>query len=489
MPLNPESPDVHVLPHHVVAILAALCDGSMDQRIIAVPPLPRPRTLHWVGQEVACENAKWNLDGAGLSLELVEPLAAQGPLGRLGYVMNEEALIVLEDGSNVHARLAHLVSRGNHTDFEKQVSTESFRIRLDCWTWRPPDVNCLWAGDLEETRLEDSNVLGQAVGTSKVVRLSHKYDFYVVQRQKLGPTQLVVDTRGAPLDQATLGTEFMAMEFALGRPLRLGRLIAVDASLRPVGATGLDFGGWSGREKAGRCPVATEMDLHANLDKGISERHWIPVLFSRVAGQLDQGGPDSPLLIAVAAYIDSIGAGNIHVSYLLVQVALEALCSSLVTPTTHVLVKEPKKWLEFVQQQEEAISALAADVEAGIKLMNKVRSAQHAPTTGRVALALNHLGLDVPHAALTEIPERNRSAHYLVMAKESTADVQDLADRLATVQTLLVAVIAKCVEFRGPIVGWEWIRRRRKIPTWWPWEMTDEARKMYLAVRDDEDAT
>lgn len=487
MPLNPESPDVDLLPRHVVGILGAVCDGSLDQRISSSPPLPSPTSLRFVGEEIECNDAKWNSDAGGLLLEVVKPLANPGPLGRLGYVMNEEALVVLEDGSNVHARLAHLVSHGEHLDFEKQTATKSFVIRLDSWTWRPHDWNCLWLGDLEETKLEDSNVLGEALGADRVVRLSNKHDFYIVQRHKLGTTRLVVDTRGTPLDQSVLGTEFMAMEFALGRPLRLGRLVAVDANLQPVGAAGLDFGGWSGRGRVGRCPVATERDLYANFDKGTPARHWIPVLFSQVAKQLHLVGPDAPLIIAVAAYVDSIGANNIHVSYLLVQVALEALCSSLVTPTTHVLVKKPKEWLEFAQQHKAEILALATDVDAGQKLMNKVESAQQAPTTGRVPLALKHLSLDVPRRALAEIPGRNRSAHDLVMAKESTADAQDLADRLATVQTLLVAVIAKCVDFRGPIIGWEWVSGRRKIPDWWPWETIDEARRMYVAAVDDED--
>jgi hypothetical protein len=114
--------------------------------------------------------------------------------------------------------------------------------------------------------------------------------------------------------------------------------------------------------------------------------------------------------------------------------------------------------------------------------VNKVINAQQAPSTDRVLTALKHFGLTVPKVALDEVGRRNVVAHRYLMAVESTADWQELADRVAIVQTLLVAVLAKRVGFEGPIVGWEWAHGRLKIPDWWPWKRLDEARRHYLVL-------
>lgn len=50
----------------------------------------------------------------------------------------------------------------------------------------------------------------------------------------------------------------------------------------------------------------------------------------------------------------------------------------------------------------------------------------------------------------------------------------------------MVALIAKHVGFRGPIIGWAWIRGPHKIPEWWPWEPLPEARQRYLVPPDDQ---
>lgn len=491
LPLNPDSPDVEVVTGPVASLLRALWPGGLDGVIDSPVAIPRPVTLTWEELSLSCGDVTWKLDAGGLDLELSRPaFDGDEQLDRMFRVMNQPADFVLDGGSSLTARLAHLVSRGSNIDVEKKMAATTYRLSLNSWTWWPPRNEALWVGRLDGTRIDDGNlvVCGDGWWTSTCYRLSGAYDLYLVNKRKAQTTTLVVDTRGRPLDQSLLGTDFVALEFALGRPLRLDHLVAFNEQHEVVGAAGLEFGSWSGRGSSGRCPVAVAMDLYANYGEVASEHLWVPLLFAVLARRLSEEGPDSQLLNAVAAYLDSIAAGNIHVSYLLVQIALEALSTDIVRPKTGVLVADPKKWVAFVRKHEAEIRSLAIEKGAAQKLVNKVLSAQQAPSTDRVLAALRHFDLEVPPAVLAEVARRNSSAHQFVMAKESTADVQELADRLALVQTLLVAIVAKHIGFKGPIIGWEWVRGRHKIPEWWSWEKLDDARRRFLVPPEAKEA-
>lgn len=489
LPLDPESPDVDVLSEPVAGLLRSLCGATTDRHTDSTILIPTPKSLRWADLEVECDDTSWVLDGGSLELHLRRPrLDGDEQLARMFNVLNKRASILLRDGSALSARRAHLSSRSDNVDFEKRVAVATYTLTLDSWTWWPASSH-LWFGRLEGSRVDDGNLVicSGRRWTATNLRLTGNYDLYLAHDRKTETTRLVVDTGGRKLEHDLLGTDFSAMEFALGRPLRLDHLIALDDRQEMVGASGLGFGGWTTRNRIGRCPVATSKDLYAHCRKTDADHLWVPLLFSRVAAKLNAEGTDSPLLTAVAAYVDSIAAGNIHVSYLLVQIALEALCAEIVRPTSGVLVSDVKKWLGFVKEHEAEIRSFATSADAADKLVKKVNSAQQAPSTDRVAAALRHFDLHVSKEEANEVARRSSAAHRYVMAAESTADSQDLADRLATVQTLLVAIIAKYVGYTGPIIGWEWIRGRHKIPDWWPWERSPEAGKRYLVTPTEGD--
>jgi hypothetical protein len=454
-----------------------------------VLPIPAPRALSWGGHDFACEDSTWKTESGALELEIRRAtFRPDEKLRRMFRVMNQPAKFQLEGDDQLQARLAHLTGHRQHVDVANQRAVTTYALMLDSWTWQPPSDSCLWVGRLHGvSQIDDGNLAVCAGGgwSGFHLFLSGRYDLCIIQRRKDRASLLIVDTRGEKLNHETLGTDFMAMEFALGRPLRLDHMTAVEDGLVVVGAAGLGFGSSVAKARAGRCPVAASMDIYANFDELEDEHLWLPVIFSLVGRALHDEGPDSALLTAVAAYLDAATAASIHVSYLLIQVALEALGSAMVQAESGVLVAEPTRWLEFVGRHDAEIRALARNEESAAKLVSKVSNAQQAPSTDRVVSALKHCGLDVPQAALKEIPRRNASAHRYVMAKESTADAQDLADRLAIVQTLLVALVAKHVGFRGPIIGWGWIRGRHQIPDWWPWEKLPEAKQRFLVTPED----
>lgn len=486
LPLNPESPDVEVVAGTVAPLLRALYRGKLDSIFDASLVIPQPVSLVWDALQLDCRDASWVFDAGSLDLELRRSrFGGDEQLNRMFRVMNRPAELVLEGGSSLTARLAHLVRRGNSIDVQKQVASTTYTISLDSWTWWPPNNRALWVGPLDLPSIDDGNltVCGDGWWTSRCIRLVGNYVLYLLNHRKAERTTLVVDTVGRALDQSLLGTDFVALEFALGRPLRLDHVVAVDEHYDLVGAAGLEFGGWSGRSRSGRCPAAGSMDLYANYGSRGSEHLWVPVLFSLVADRLEEEGADSALLTAVGAYLDSIAAGNIHVSYLLVQIALEALSTSIAKGAEGSLVADRSRWQAFVQVHEEQIRSLARDEKAGRTLLNKMRhNVPQAPRGDQVLAAFGSFGLDLPAQAVKEIGRRNKSAHEFVMAQESTADIQELADRLAMVQTLLVAIIAKHVGFSGPIIGWEWLNGRHKIPEWWNWEAVPAARQHFMVL-------
>jgi hypothetical protein len=486
LPFNPKSPDVHVVTATVAASLRAAALGKLDEVVDGVLAIPLPRRLQWGEGDFECDDTSWQTASGVLELQLRRPtLRSDEKLDAMFRVMNLPATFQLERGGSLKALLVHLTGRQENIDIVNQRAVTTHTIILDSWTWVPPRDTCLWVGRVHGvSKIDDGNLAICAAGSwsGYNLSLSGRYDLYLVQNRKAKTTILVVDTHGQEFDHETLGVDFMALEFSLGRALRLDHVVAIDDTLEVVGGAGLGFGTGVEDGRTGRCPVAASLDLYANFDRVDAEHMYVPAMFSLIAQAIRDEGPDSAIVTAVAAYLEATEASSIHASYLLVQVALEALAAEMTEKTSGVLVSDPAAWLAFVDSNEAAIRHFGRDDEAATKLVNKVRNALQAPSTDRVATALRQLELEVPEAALKEIPLRNKSAHRYVMAKESEADVQQLADRLAIVQTLLVALIAKRVSFRGPIIGWEWVRGRHKIPTWWPWEPLPEARRRWLVT-------
>jgi hypothetical protein len=490
LPFNPASPDVQVVGEPLARALRAALGKKLDAVVQQPLNLPRPMKLTWAGESFDCVDTTWSTVGGSIEVALRQPIGSDTRLERLFGMMNEPATFELEGGGTLQAKLAHLTGRGHAVNIQRKTATATFTLLLDGWTWLPPSDVSIWVGRLEGTRrIDDGNLAICSDGgwSGRNLFLAGKYDLCVISSGATGASILTVSTHGQPLDHATFGTDFMAMEFVLGRPLGLEQLIAVNADLEAVGAMGFGYGAAVEKGRPGRSPVAQRQDLFANFEETDAEHFYLPVLFGLISESFHREGPDAAVVTAVSAYLDSV-ISNVHVAYLLAQVALEALASAMVPATQSVLVTNSGEWLAFVERHEDEIRALARSPTESSKLLNKVRSAQQAPSTDRVVAALLHCKLDVPDAAKKEISRRNASAHRYVMAPESTADAEELADRLATVQTLLVALIAEHVGFTGPILGWEWIRGRHKIPSWWPWERSAQARRRYLVVPETSEA-
>jgi hypothetical protein len=387
----------------------------------------------------------------------------------------------LAGGGRLSAKFSGSVGQRGSVDVEKQIAVHTTNIDLHGWAWHPPDALSFWVGVPDDARVDDSNLVIESRyrTSSKHLLVRGKYDLYFIQQDE-GRLVLVVDTHGEELSHATLGIDFRAAEFALGCEMRLPYLVAVDESGTVRGAAGIEFGYRTAPRH--RCPVSNWRDLGMAAGELVPEHRWVAVMAELVGAQL-HGDDAGALNIATTAYLDSL-MGHIHSNYLLAQVALEAFSGAILERIRGVLVKTPAEWLKWVDAHAAAIGAHAVDDAAAATLVNKVKSAQHAPSGDKVELALAQLGIEVPPAVIREVRRRSYSAHQFVMADEGTTPIQDMADRLALVQTVLVAVIAKHVGYEGPIVGWEMANGRFTVPVWWPWKRLPAARRQYLISED-----
>jgi hypothetical protein len=299
LPLDPESPDVELIQGRVARLLLSVCEGTIAP---ARPLLPGVVSGKWGEFTLAGGTTEWLFEKADLDLALHGPaFDVHDGLAKMFGVLNEPGEFVLQTGDTLKARFVHGRSRRQSIDFERKTAVTTHTLRLDSWTWSPRTADCLWLGVLDGTRFDDANLLlhGKDWWTSNHLRLQGHYDLYIVTPRNEGPVVLVVDTRGGPIDHGILGTDILALEFVLGRPLQLNHLTAIDAEQRVVGAAGLGIGGLYRGGGSDRCPVGGRRELYSINDEGVHEHIWVPVLFELVAHYLHQEGQDSPIWLSI----------------------------------------------------------------------------------------------------------------------------------------------------------------------------------------------
>jgi hypothetical protein len=386
------------------------------------------------------------------------------------------AAVRFADGTAISARLPALTHR--RTNIIRGVRRSQDFVNLACWTWQPESNSHYWVAEVEGPPAAEGNLVVQLGGDAAAacgLRMESAYDLHLLTTDS-SRLRLIVDTHGAPLDQKLLGQEVQALEFALGSSYRIATFLALDRKHRPVGAANASFDLYLDTKKR-RCPVSgSRSDDHG---------YWPPVLASAVARELSkETKEDAPCRVTTTAYRDSL-SGHVHKRYLLAQVALEAIAKKVI-PKSNAgsLVKNVRAWHAWIKSADAEIRKHASDEESARILLNKLKdNVPQRPSGEAVLAALEHYGLKVPEEALKEIGLRNPSVHGFVMFKDEMPDANELLKRIAIIQTLLVALLAKYVGYSGPIVGWQLDDARwPTVPDWWPKEDAPEAHRRFVAV-------
>jgi hypothetical protein len=311
-----------------------------------------------------------------------------------------------------------------------------------------------WVGRLNVSwrELQGNLVIHGQSGTRIVanqgnLRLDGAYEYYLVAVPNSTEPHhvLVVDLGGSRWpDRGSLGSDFAAMEFVLGQPLMLTDLVGVDATGRPIAWMGLKFEQHRAESKRLRAPTPT----------GQFREPYIAELFRLVSAH-QQRTPER-LIVALAYYVESLFEPHLDGAYLKLQVALEATAKHLVGQKSGAvtIVKDRRAWSRWVKSIAPTVRQLAA-VGQEETVLGKIRNAAFIPSGHRVEVAFREFGLELPDELKAEVALRNVVAHAALMSTPGKRDVSRDVSRVGKVQTLLAALVALAVGYRGRLVGWE----------------------------------
>lgn len=312
-------------------------------------------------------------------------------------------------------------------------------------------------------------------------RLEGAYTYYLFQTLEDGSDPkagfIIVDTGGAePPHRALVYPDMLALQFVFGQAFYFDILEGIDASLRVVGLVGGRHGRDHGEQARSEPPVPATL----------AREHW-PAQFFAAISRAYRARPQLRLYIALSYFLDSLAGFHVENRYLVLHVALEAFAFWFLggeTGAEQPLVDKPK-WKAWLKERRAEIEALAVPGQEN-SLFGKVTSIPKRRASSRVvqdAFAKPGIELELTEEMQSELDEegRGRIVHAAIMFEESQADVDAYLRRIALVRTMLVALVARIVGYKGAILGWsrEPGRPYSEPDASW-WSVDDAAREAAL---------
>jgi hypothetical protein len=380
-------------------------------------------------------------------------------------VRNKPTEIQLTDGTNIAAELTRLPCIDTHAN-----------VVLHHWTWIGETTPSVWVGDLTGYLPTSGNLSLEQRGATGYpheikhdgFRLEGHYTWYLIRREN-GTHRVVLDCHGETPTREALVKEIVAMQFAFGASLGLDRLFGLDAAGRSVGA--MSVGHYLRYTDKHRSPVPDFL-----WDAEV----WPPEFFRLVATALHNDGLQ-PLLIPIGAYLDA-EAGHLDGGYLTVHTALEAFANSLLK--AELLVRDEENWKRWVDTLVPEIKRHLPNANDAEKFRNKFVAAMYESSGRRIERALRTHGVILPPEVRTEIGKRNISAHGFMMNSDRGHDVDRDSRRLEMIQTLIAALVACHVGYKGPLKGYDVADDGGRVaPLWWPIALRDEDVKTWFICR------
>ena len=378
------------------------------------------------------------------------PLSIQGKLSG-----------TLEGGYQFDGDLVCYLSRGatasRISDFH-----DALLIRTSVWSIINDSAPSLWFGRIEgvfdsvfsgNLIIEKRKATGPLAGERCHFFLSGAYHYYLIRhgREESAQWQLLIDTQnaGAP-DMEKLGRDFLAIQFVLGRQLRLPELLGVASDNRTVAwMRGCDTR--KCREETSYPPVP-----FGRTNDGFADASWPALFFERLSAAW-HSGPESysSYWMALEAYLESM-RNHLDSDYMRLQIALEALGFWLHTHKNQeepIDVKDKERWKKWIKDNESTIRDHAVPGREDA-LIQKVITAYRRSSGKIVPSAFVDYGLPLTSEMKSELDGRNVVVHQGLMAPKGYNVERDLR-RVALVRTMLVGLIAKSVSYGGAINGWQ----------------------------------
>lgn len=368
-------------------------------------------------------------------------------------IRNKPAFIELRDGTQLRAEIAHL---------SNLWPGRTAQVDLHHWSWSGATDPTHWIGHVEGKFPAQGNLAIREQTAEKwrirsdCYRLQGHYVWHLLRTSESPALTVVIDPGPGVMDADFVRRDFLALQLAFGGPLKLSRLVGLDADRRPVAAMGV--GTFTRPPRRQRAPVPDDIGQGAT---------WIAAFFGSLASRLSADGLH-PLRIPIAAYLDSI-TDHVDGAYLKAQVGLEAFAKHLVaTEGKKLLVKDEAQWKHWVKSLKPAITAHVEDPYNLGTILGKFISAMHAPSGDVVQRAFGS-AISLPEEVTEEIKKRNYPAHGFMMNSDGSYEVDRDVHRLEMIQTLMMALVARHVGYRGPLKGYD-VREDggRHPPPWWP---------------------
>lgn len=401
------------------------------------------------------------------------------PMASMHEKMNLPASLRLRDGSSVTSDMAFFqITNSRHG--MGRVEREGV-LALDHWVHGSPPA--AWFGIIEGLKMERGNIymsegrdpLRNGRVARAGMRLQGNYLWHLIERGK--ECAVLIDPNGATLNPRLLSFDFRALQVTFGKPLSLGILSGLDER-GETRCWATPLSGSHRRVGAGN-PYGP-----SPLPDGGRPEVWEPAFFEALAKAMNCPDP-KPFFLATHAYLDSVDEGTLDGKYLVLQVALEALCR-YDEPSMPDLASDRAAWLSWVKAHEEEIGAFSANPADARILVEHVRQAfQRHQSNDAVQSYFDKLGLSLPDDLRAEINGRHQAVHRLLMNAVEDDERRDFdrdIDRIVMIRTLLIAALAARTGYTGPLLGWD--RHREARPSWWKATGDEsEARRRYHCSR------
>lgn len=294
-------------------------------------------------------------------------------------------------------------------------------------------------------------------------RFFGNYTYYIVPQVQADGAKawfIVIDTGadGPPTRRPTF-QDVLALQFVLGRGLFFDLIYGLDAASSVVALVG----GRHGRDHGRRPQIAVPVPFAS------SEEHWPGQFFEAISKKYREH-PELRLYIALTFYLDSLTSIHVEGRYLALHVALEAFAYWYLEQDEgeEAPLVDKAKWAAWLKDTRPAIMDLAT-AGMGEALFTKITSvAARRASSLVVEEAFKRLGLELLPEMATELEVgRGRIVHTAAMFPETQAQLDAYLKPIALVRTMLIALVARVVGYRGAIVGWE-RPGQTADPEWWP---------------------
>lgn len=465
------------VPKNVCGLLCAIAYGWT----------PAPMVLGDV-EQLQYNGVDLSEDAQDLRLQenrLMVTLGGMAPDRLMPFALDGQLEGTLAGGARFHGDMVLRMGR-SFSSSREEGTRRLVTIEAGLWTVLDGDAPSLWIGRIDGSiKINFSGNMiveriasdGPRLGARRHFILAGAYAYYLVQCRTRDDAiwHLVIDTGGAGVPQLEiLGRDFLALQFVLGRHLRMPELLGVSTDRRTIAST-LGCTPRKNLEEHPFPPVPIEQDNEKWIDMS-----WAAVFFERVStawrARLES---QDAFWRALEMYLGAM-SNHLDEDYMRLQVALEAFAYWLLQHENHGEredVKDKEEWKKWVKHNRDDIRAFAVEGREDA-LYQKVMTAYRFSSGKVVPSAFAAKGLALTQEMANELKGRDTVVHQGLMAPNGYEVERDLR-RVALVRTMLIALIAKAADYCGAIRGWDVGSQGHPIeaPSGW-WSVSENDRQL-----------